>query len=368
MKSVQILSLFILFVTALGVTSAQPGQIPQVSAESAADIRFRDIDEHRVALTNTPGHDPVPIIIMILDFYLDFPADSRGDAYLNDIVSLEAGAHPDGKVTADAGRYQEVLKEQLASILARSTLSDTQRLRLMQIEIKREVGAQKRADTPDVAQLRQLIDGLYRLNGNQHDFNAEVEYLELLATAAPDQVAGHLETLTRDPDGKIALMARGRMNRHLAVTTPLELSFVSLEGRKIDFRRLRGKVVVLDFWATWCPSCVEQLPIVHGLYDTFHRQGLEVIGISMDSNRQKLKSFLKKNPMPWPQYYDGKGWNNEVVVRFGVTAAPTLFLLDRKGRIVLATHQSPVPGEGGAKENARIAEVFSREIARLLAL
>ncbi len=107
-----------------------------------------------------------------------------------------------------------------------------------------------------------------------------------------------------------------------------------LEGKPIDLSAYKGKVVLIDFWATWCGPCVAELPNVKAAYDKYHAKGFEIIGISLDKDRDALTGFLKENPMGWRQYFDGLGWKNKVSTRFGVDSIPATFLLDGEGRIV----------------------------------
>ena len=92
--------------------------------------------------------------------------------------------------------------------------------------------------------------------------------------------------------------------------------------------------MLLDFWATWCGPCVQELPNVVKTYDKYHSQGFEVIGISLDRDRQKLAGFTKEKKMPWPQYFDGLVWENKLAVKYGINGIPATFLLDGQGKII----------------------------------
>lgn len=115
---------------------------------------------------------------------------------------------------------------------------------------------------------------------------------------------------------------------------PIELKFTALDGREVDLAKLKGKVVLIDFWATWCGPCVAEFPKLKATYEKWHDQGLEIISISLDDDKEALRNFLKKNgPAPWPQYFDGKGWGNQISFRFGINAVPTVFVVDKNGKL-----------------------------------
>ncbi len=115
---------------------------------------------------------------------------------------------------------------------------------------------------------------------------------------------------------------------------PLDLKFSALDGREVDVSKLQGKVVLIDFWATWCGPCVAELPNVLKAYKELHPKGFEIVGISLDSDKAALESFVKERGMEWPQYFDGKGWQNEISSKYGINSIPAMWLLNKKGMVV----------------------------------
>jgi len=121
-----------------------------------------------------------------------------------------------------------------------------------------------------------------------------------------------------------------------------DLSDVNHFTRKpIRLSDFRGKVVLLDFWASWCGPCRRELPNVQRAFRKYHDFGFEIIGISLDSDRGRFERFVKSNDMPWYHIFDGKGWNARLAVRFGVRAIPATFLIGRDGRLVAAGLRGP---------------------------
>jgi thiol-disulfide isomerase/thioredoxin len=115
------------------------------------------------------------------------------------------------------------------------------------------------------------------------------------------------------------------------VGKPLAIRFTAVDGRPVDLEKLRGKVVLVDFWATWCVPCVREVPRVKAVYEKLHGKGFEIVGISFDEKKGALQSFVEKEKITWPQYFDGKGWGNQFGAQFGIESIPTMWLLDKKG-------------------------------------
>lgn len=102
----------------------------------------------------------------------------------------------------------------------------------------------------------------------------------------------------------------------------------TLHGKAIDLDALKGRVVLIDFWATWCEPCREEFPELDALYQEFQGQALEIIGISVDLKRENIDEFLSKHPVSFPVVHD-KG--KKISSKFKPRAMPTAFIVDQAG-------------------------------------
>ncbi len=107
-----------------------------------------------------------------------------------------------------------------------------------------------------------------------------------------------------------------------------------LDGKPLSLAAHKGKVVLVDFWATWCGPCVAELPNVLAAYEKYHGKGFEIVGISLDKEKDALTTFIADKKMTWQQYFDGQGWENKLSQEFGISSIPATFLLDKEGMIV----------------------------------
>ena len=114
-----------------------------------------------------------------------------------------------------------------------------------------------------------------------------------------------------------------------------------LSGRPMSIANDKGRVVLVDFWATWCPVCLIELPNTLEVYEKYHGKGFDIIGVSLDEDQPTLEIFIKEKGMAWPQYFDGKKWDNKLAMKYGVEAAPTTYLLDGTGKIIAENLRGP---------------------------
>lgn len=169
-------------------------------------------------------------------------------------------------------------------------------------------------------------------------------YLELFGSYdAARQIAVLLrERLGALPDDKVSQFAIESSEKALKrlgfLGNPLRVQASDLNGNTIDTAQFAGKVILVDFWATFCAPCLEELPNLRKTYAKYHDQGFEVVSIALDQERADLEMFLKENSIPWFVGYSTDATRRGVdgdpsAIACGVTRLPTTFLIDRQGRV-----------------------------------
>lgn len=112
---------------------------------------------------------------------------------------------------------------------------------------------------------------------------------------------------------------------------PGDFTVTLLDGGEFNLSAQKGKVVLVNFWATWCDSCREEIPDLSRYYDEFKDKGFEVLGISLDSSEKKLFEYIKRTGLKWKVSYTGNAWKDKTVMQYGVNSIPSHWLIDKKG-------------------------------------
>jgi thiol-disulfide isomerase/thioredoxin len=255
-----------------------------------------------------PGNPKLPALFSerwqtVLMTASDSPPDPKFAAEIDEVLAKAK----DDKLKADAAFYKTILEIQTGQGGPEDTLKTVEEF--IRIAPKDERGA--------------LL--LYSIANQLED--------------SPKQTALYKRVVSDYPDSAFSGQARTSLKRLESVGRPFDLEFKdAIKGTPVSIKDLRGKVVVVDFWATWCGPCVQEIPAMKDLYAKYHGQGVEFIGVSLDHPKENgglddLKEFVARNEIPWPQYYQGNGWESDFSRSWGIDAIPAVFVVDRDGKL-----------------------------------
>ncbi|MDR1268513.1 MAG: TlpA family protein disulfide reductase, partial [Planctomycetaceae bacterium] len=190
-----------------------------------------------------------------------------------------------------------------------------------------------------------FLDTVNLFRSNFPDSNRLPEAVELLRTVFIDVQKDVLKNVPKDVPKDSDLIIKeyaeiyeGTLRRQEIIGKPMPIWGTDITGKIFDEKSLDGKVVLLDFWATWCGPCIGEFPQLKKLYEKYHRNGFEIIGYSVDADIKKLTAYLKQNPLPW------KILSKETTKQaglpslsgyYGAKQVPVVLLRDQSGNAIL---------------------------------
>lgn len=258
------------------------------------------------------------------DFYTRFPADPNASrARVTELQALMAAVHYGAtNRQADLDRRERVL---IADTNAPVELR--YQLRIDQLGRELQAKAAAGADMPAAMETagRELVTDFPGGPTGYEMLQGIAENADLLKM----QELGKLMANSGGPP-ELAEIGRGLLRRLDAVGKPLPLEFTAADGRAVNAAALSNKVVLVDFWGTWCPVCVQEVPEFKKLYAQYHTNGFEVVGIDFDDDTNAVQRFLQERDIPWPQYFGGRT-NNRYGAQYSLNFFPYVWLVDRKG-------------------------------------
>ena len=160
-------------------------------------------------------------------------------------------------------------------------------------------------------------------------------YALLKAGKEADGIAELKIYVALEPESPNAESARDVINNPKLAKVQLATDFKvkSTDGKELSLKSLRGKVVLLDFWASWCGPCRIEMPAVKRVWQKYGGDKFVIVGINMDHTKEAFDSYMKSEGLTWPQYFDGQGWNNKISRLYNVRGIPYTVLIDKDGAI-----------------------------------
>jgi thiol-disulfide isomerase/thioredoxin len=140
-----------------------------------------------------------------------------------------------------------------------------------------------------------------------------------------------VESFGESPQGKKAAGAKRRLQ---SVGNPISLAGKTLDGKSLALANYRGKTVLIHYWATWCEPCKQDLTVLQQMRTKYAKQGLELIGVNLDSDHEAAIQFLRTQQLPWPQLYESGGLDSRFATEMGILTLPTMILVDQESKVI----------------------------------
>lgn len=313
------------------------------SSDDKTQQWLRDLEEIDQSLTNTGDPDEITklnreraeVLENIIDASTDDTVRANWIRQLADTLSaaVQTGSFPEG-----TERLMQLM------VQLRDSATDVNQLPYVQF---RHLSADytQRLQDPENNEFHKVQDQwLKDLEAFVNEFPKSQDTGEaMLQLALAEEFAGkdykakewYQRIVSSSADSLLVSKAKGAKRRLESVGKPLELTGTTLKGQLLDLSEMRGKVVVVQFWATWCDPCLDDMKELKRLVAEYGDQGFTPVGVNLDAEKTSAQDFLKNNRYySWPHLHEEGGLDSRLANELGVLTLPTMLLVDQRGKVI----------------------------------
>lgn len=271
------------------------------------------------------------------EFFEKYPNERRVGGILVNLTSFGDWLGEDPRADTLRPEWRQHLRTALAEAL-KKTWPDNVWSGLNWVALRNDIAIQRETAAPaDLVALRARLDTVVaRVPASPYRVFMEKEYLTQLEQHDSAAVIPFLTALAKSDVADVAALGNGQLAVQGLKTTPMELKFTAVDGTEVDISKLRGQVVLIDCWATWCVPCIKELPNIKAARAKWGDKGFTVVGITFDrvADREKLVKFIADEKLVWPHWFNEKGGTNPFGKQYNIRSIPATFLLGKDGRLV----------------------------------
>jgi peroxiredoxin len=271
-------------------------------------------------------------------FLTEYPTHRRASEVISNLANFGATMMRDKTQAPLRIAYLSQLDYEILNQRTKPDLSDDVRAALAALDAASAgMRTREQPNKDNMEAYREKLDTLAQLPSSGRFLDSQERgYVEVLTYMKPSAGEAYLRKLLEHPDKKVAAMAREELNFVEIGKQPFDLKFTALDGREVDFEKLRGKVVLLSFWNAANGKSVKDQDALSDIYYMYRKFSFEVVGVSCDKeeDREKAVKFVKDKRLGWAHSFDGKETKGEIAQKFGVRNPPVAFLFDQKGMLV----------------------------------